>query len=356
MFKFLQRIARSLLLPLAILPVAVLLMVLGAPGSLGVPIMVQAGVLMLQHISLFFAMSIALSLTSRRRGLVALGVLIGYILVLLAAQAVYAGISYLSGTDVITQPYVPEAIVGIFFLFCYGLIFVLVRALELRTPERKYKARPLRTVAEVDDLAQAYVQALGGEQNVVAVTGSSDRLRVQVNDTALVNNTQLSLLGARGIVKQSATAVQVIVGSDAEAIVYAMRGILPVSSSAAAPVTAPAAAPGDLDADQTDGSPRPERAAQAASPIHDPAIIASVSLMIDALGGAANILEAQVTAATRLRVTVEDPDLVDEEALHAAGAGGVMALGSTFHILLGNRAQSYSEEMQARLADEKFGS
>lgn len=350
MFKFIQRIARSLLLPLAIMPVAVLLLVLGAPGSLGIPLMVQAGVLILQHMGLFFAIGIAVSATSRKRGLVALAVLFGYILVILAAQAVFAAIGALAGSQIVTQQYIPEAIVGIFFAICYGLILILVYALELRTPDRKYKARPARTVAEVDDLAQAYIHALGGEENIVAVTGSSDRLRVNVIDTANVNNTQLSLLGARGIVKQSGTAVQVIVGSDAEAIVYAMRSILPSAESSAAAVDTTS----DLDAGQGADSPRPEFPAAALSPIHDPAIIASVSLMIDALGGPPNILDAQESATTRLRVVVEDPNIVDEEALHAAGAGGVMSMGNTYHILLGMRAQSYSEEMQARLAEEQF--
>jgi glucose-like phosphotransferase system IIB component len=73
--------------------------------------------------------------------------------------------------------------------------------------------------------------------------------------------------------------------------------------------------------------------------------------MIKALGGAKNIVDAGEIATTRLRVVVRDESLVNEEALRASGASGVMVLGSTLHILLGMRAGLFAQEMQLRLEE-----
>ena len=78
-------------------------------------------------------------------------------------------------------------------------------------------------------------------------------------------------------------------------------------------------------------------------------------MMINALGGASNIVDAHETAMTRIRVVVVNPDRVDLEALRAAGVSGIMEMGSVYHLLLGMQARVYSEEMQLRLAQERVG-
>jgi PTS system glucose-specific IIC component len=53
---------------------------------------------------------------------------------------------------------------------------------------------------------------------------------------------------------------------------------------------------------------------------------------------------------TRLRVTVRDAKAVDERALAAAGANGVMHLpGPAMHVIVGPHAAEYAEAMQAHL-------
>jgi glucose-like phosphotransferase system IIB component len=91
------------------------------------------------------------------------------------------------------------------------------------------------------------------------------------------------------------------------------------------------------------------------SPVQDPAIAAAANMMIKALGGAGNIVDAHETAMTRIRIVVDDPKQVDLEALRAAGASGIMEMGNVYHILLGMQARAYNEEMQVRLAQERAG-
>jgi N-acetylglucosamine PTS system EIIB component len=63
------------------------------------------------------------------------------------------------------------------------------------------------------------------------------------------------------------------------------------------------------------------------------------------LGGKANIVEIEACI-TRLRTEVTDPALVDEKALKAAGAHGVMASGRTVQVVVGPEADNLAEDIE----------
>ncbi|SJN41277.1 Phosphotransferase system IIB components [Luteococcus japonicus LSP_Lj1] len=63
------------------------------------------------------------------------------------------------------------------------------------------------------------------------------------------------------------------------------------------------------------------------------------------LGGAGNIVEME-PCITRLRTEVSDPSLVDEAALKAAGAHGVMRSGTVVQVIVGPEADTLSEDIQ----------
>ena len=67
--------------------------------------------------------------------------------------------------------------------------------------------------------------------------------------------------------------------------------------------------------------------------------------ILAALGGAANVEDIE-GCITRLRTEVADPDLVDEGALKAAGAHGVMASGSVVQVVVGPEAENLAEDIQ----------
>lgn len=62
------------------------------------------------------------------------------------------------------------------------------------------------------------------------------------------------------------------------------------------------------------------------------------------LGGASNIVEIEACI-TRLRTEVKDPSLVDQAALKAAGAHGVMASGSTVQVVVGPEADTLADDI-----------
>jgi PTS system N-acetylglucosamine-specific IIB component len=63
------------------------------------------------------------------------------------------------------------------------------------------------------------------------------------------------------------------------------------------------------------------------------------------LGGAANIVEIEACI-TRLRTEVKDPALVDEKALKAAGAHGVLAAGTVVQVVVGPEADNLAEDIE----------
>ena len=67
--------------------------------------------------------------------------------------------------------------------------------------------------------------------------------------------------------------------------------------------------------------------------------------ILTALGGADNVEDIE-GCITRLRTEVADATLVDQTALKAAGAHGVMASGSVIQVVVGPEAENLAEDIQ----------
>ncbi|MCY9785550.1 PTS glucose/sucrose transporter subunit IIB [Nocardiopsis sp. EMB25] len=67
--------------------------------------------------------------------------------------------------------------------------------------------------------------------------------------------------------------------------------------------------------------------------------------IVAGLGGAANIEDIEACI-TRLRTEVKDPGLVNEAALKAAGAHGVMSSGTIVQVVVGPEADTLTDDIQ----------
>ena len=63
------------------------------------------------------------------------------------------------------------------------------------------------------------------------------------------------------------------------------------------------------------------------------------------LGGADNIVEIEACI-TRLRTEVKDGALVDQSALKAAGAHGVVASGTVVQVVVGPEADNLADDIE----------
>nr|WP_283206607.1 glucose PTS transporter subunit EIIB [Nocardia cyriacigeorgica] len=73
--------------------------------------------------------------------------------------------------------------------------------------------------------------------------------------------------------------------------------------------------------------------------------MSTADAIISGLGGAANIVEIEACI-TRLRTEVKDGSLVDEAALKAAGAHGVLRSGSVVQVVVGPVADTLAEDIE----------
>lgn len=72
--------------------------------------------------------------------------------------------------------------------------------------------------------------------------------------------------------------------------------------------------------------------------------VSKAEQILSALGGAENIIEIE-PCATRLRTEVENPSLVDDAALKAAGVFGVISSGSVVQVVVGPDADNIAAEI-----------
>jgi PTS system N-acetylglucosamine-specific IIC component len=98
-FAVLQRIGRSLMMPIAVLPAAALLLRLGQPDLLGkyhfvnFAVLAQAGGILIDNLPLLFAVGVAIGFARRSDGSTALAALVGYLVFHAVTMTMFAGSS-----------------------------------------------------------------------------------------------------------------------------------------------------------------------------------------------------------------------------------------------------------------------
>lgn len=206
-----------------------------------------------------------------------------------------------------TRPWMLLPVGAAYAAIYYGLFRFFIRKLDLATPGRE-KGEVAATAGEAaagNARGAAFVKALGGAANLTSVDACTTRLRLIVADQAAVDDAALTALGARGIIRPSANAAQVVLGPIADLVAEEIRSAIGGGAAAVS------AAPAETVADEAATLP--------------PAIVA-------ALGGEANIRALRVLHG-RFRVEVMDAGLADEAGLLATANGAVSPQPGVYHIL-----------------------
>ncbi|MDP5253860.1 MULTISPECIES: N-acetylglucosamine-specific PTS transporter subunit IIBC [unclassified Vibrio] len=90
---YLQKLGKAIMLPIAILPVAAILLRLGQPDLLNISFMAQAGGAIFSQLPLLFAIGIAVGLAKDEAGAAALAGAVGYLVLTEAAKTINADIN-----------------------------------------------------------------------------------------------------------------------------------------------------------------------------------------------------------------------------------------------------------------------
>ena len=161
-----------------------------------------------------------------------------------------------------THPLLLLPVGAVYFGLYYGVFRFAIVRFDLKTPGRDVAQSAMPVAAEATgrgaaERARSYVTALGGAGNLESVTACTTRLRLTVRTQETIDAEALKRLGARGIIRPSATSLQVVVGPTADQLASEIREAMasmpltaPVPASARLPVSRPLPRP---------GRPRPKR-------------------------------------------------------------------------------------------------
>lgn len=133
----------------------------------------------------------------------------------------YIMFGVLPGTDGFETNWPLVIVVGLGFSFFYYFGFrFFIRKFNLMTPGREDTAAQSTEEVSLNnhELAILVTNALGGKDNLISIDACITRLRLEVKDTALVNDEELKRLGAAGVLKVGKNGVQAIFGAKAQFI------------------------------------------------------------------------------------------------------------------------------------------
>lgn len=183
--------------------------------------------------------------------------------------------------------------VGLAYAAVYYVTFsYAIRLLNLATPGRDLEAQsPEVDKQEVESPAAlpiAYIDALGGADNLIEVSACTTRLRLILKDRSLASEPQIKRLGAKAVLNIGEKGLQVVIGPESDRIASAMRTHINLQDAVDAP---------QLVQDQPYDK----------APMLDPKLV-------QWLGGLKNIIDTSGRAG-RLVVAVADPQLVSTDPL-----------------------------------------
>ncbi|MEL0658419.1 PTS glucose transporter subunit IIBC [Psychromonas arctica] len=117
-------------------------------------------------------------------------------------------------------------IIGLIYAVVYYSLFrIVIKALNLKTPGREDEEQVDAVVLNNEEMSSALVAAFGGKENIDNLDACITRLRISVNDIALVDQAGLKKLGAAGVVV-SGNGVQAIFGTKSDNLKTDMEAFL----------------------------------------------------------------------------------------------------------------------------------
>ncbi|HTJ93698.1 MAG TPA: PTS glucose transporter subunit IIBC [Pararobbsia sp.] len=206
----------------------------------------------------------------------------------------------------------------IYALIYYAVFRFVITRFNLKTPGREDDTVAVAAgTSGIGGRSRDLVLAFGGRSNIKSLDACITRLRITVDNPALVDDGRLKALGAAGVLRIG-NGVQAIFGPLSENMKTDMQDYLKTAGSDAdlasidlhsAQATAPAAASTVAATPQTVSTARADR-------------------IRAALGGVANIRKLEALAATRLRVVLADASRIDIAALKEAGVPATQSFSS----------------------------
>ena len=240
--------------------------------------------------------------------------LTGVAMVIMSLLGVHLGytfsaglIDYLINFKIATRPLLLLPIGLAYSVLYYGLFRFFIQRFNLATPGREAAGTATVEQAPTGTREEGFVAALGGAGNLVSIDACTTRLRLIVADQSKIDEAALKALGARGLIRPSDKAVQIVLGPIADQVAGDMRQVVARGVQPVAPA---------MDRDR----------------------------LLAVLGGRGNLAEVSVRS-SRLLVDVKDPAKVSETELRATAPRGLVRTApNRWQIIVGPDAPHLAEQ------------
>ena len=131
-------------------------------------------------------------------------------------------IDYLINYKLATNPLLILPL-GAVFAFIYFIVsYYTIKLFKLKIFEEDADTR----YTQSDNEAQSFIEALGGEENILDTDACITRLRMRVKDNSHLQDDVFISLGAKGVIRPDKQSIQIVLGTKAEYVAEKMKLIL----------------------------------------------------------------------------------------------------------------------------------
>jgi PTS system N-acetylglucosamine-specific IIC component len=114
---------------------------------------------------------------------------------------------------------------GVFFALLYFVLsYYTIKLFKLKILETELQEDT--SSGSTSDEALVFIEALGGEENILDTDACITRLRMSVKDSASLKDEDFMVLGAKGVIRPDKRSIQIILGTKAEKIAEGIKEAL----------------------------------------------------------------------------------------------------------------------------------
>src|SRR5262249_42972116 len=135
-------------------------------------------------------------------------------------------IDYLINFKLATRPLLLLPVGAAYFALYYIVFRTVIERFNLATPGREATTATAKVETLSGSKEEGFVAALGGAANLVSIDACATRLRLIVVDQSKVDEAALKALGARGMIRPSEKAIQIVLGPIADQVAGDMRKVV----------------------------------------------------------------------------------------------------------------------------------
>jgi PTS system N-acetylglucosamine-specific IIC component len=116
---------------------------------------------------------------------------------------------------------------GLLFALIYFIVsYYTIKLFKLKILETELSADETDSKAGADDTVLAFIDALGGADNIVNTDACITRLRMSVKNSDILKDDAFTALGAKGVIRPDKYSIQIVLGAKAEKIAEAIKEAL----------------------------------------------------------------------------------------------------------------------------------